>query len=247
MMNRTKHFGAMHCIACIALVAIIGFGLTACGGSSPASTNAKTVSVGEQDGTLTVGTAGTVSFIVTTRNIEDGSSIGLISPRADISLGKATIRDNSAIISISTTAATPVGQHSLTVTVTDKTTNDEISSKPFTLFVSPSGEKSVSVGVQDGTLVTRTPGSAAFPVTTANIADGETGDVLWFTSTSSKLPAPSLPTGITVSTVSDVSGNTATVTITIDNLAMAGEYLFRVVIDETRSAITALTIDPLHP
>jgi len=245
MMNRTKHFGAMHCIACIALVAIIGFGLTACGGSSPASTNAKTVSVGEQDGTLTFGTAGTVSFIVTTRNIESGSTIRLNKPTPDdmgISQGgKATTRDNSTDISISTTAATPEGQHSLTVTVIEA--GNEINSKPFKLIVSPSTEKSVSVGEQIGTLRARTPGSATFPVTTANIANGETGDVLWFTSTSSKLPAASAPAGISDSTVSAVSGNTATVTITINNSAPAGEHLFRVEIDGKRSGMTTLTIE----
>jgi len=58
----------------IAILAMIGFGLSACGeDDDTGGTTTKTVTVGTQSGTLNAGTAGTVTYPVTTANIANGT------------------------------------------------------------------------------------------------------------------------------------------------------------------------------
>jgi hypothetical protein len=115
--------------------------------ASPAlneTTNAapvKTVSVGTQSGTLTAGTAGSVTFTVTTANIANGTLIALNNTNsvAGISLSTTQTTNSSTEITVTTTAATPQGTHPLTLTV------DGVTSNSFDLVVNP-----VTYGVSGG-------------------------------------------------------------------------------------------------
>ena len=97
--------------------------------------------------------------------------------------------------------------------------------------------KSVSVGSQGGTLTT---GSVTFTVTTANIANGQSGTVTWFT-TSAGTTSGNAPTGVT-SSVTSVSNNSATVTMTATAAAAVGSYYFKVTVDGVTSAVATLTV-----
>ena len=106
----------------------------------------------------------------------------------------------------------------------------------------PPDPKTVSVDVQNGRLIAGS--STTFPVTTANIANGQTGAVTWYTSLSGAT-AIVTPTGITAS-VSDVFNNAATVTINTTTAATADTRYFRVTIDGVRSETVTLTVETLN-
>jgi|GEM_PF-3608556 len=107
----------------------LGGGAEASATATPADT-AKTVIVGAQNGTLTEGTAGSVAFAVSTANIPSGSAITLNNSVVGITLNTAATTGDSTTVTISTTAATPAGNHPLTLTI------DGVTSNNFTLGVS---------------------------------------------------------------------------------------------------------------
>jgi hypothetical protein len=91
----------------------------------------KAVSVGTQSGTLTTGTAGTVTFLAATANIATGSAIALNNLNAVTGIGLVTTvtTGNDTVVTIKTTTATPAGNHPLTLTI------DGATSPNFTLTV----------------------------------------------------------------------------------------------------------------
>ncbi|MCL2098669.1 MAG: leucine-rich repeat protein [Bacteroidales bacterium] len=97
-----------------------------------------------------------------------------------------------------------------------------------------------SVAAQSGTITSGTAGTATFVLTTANIANGRTGSVAWFSNADGTTSA-SAPAGISAS-VSAVANNAATVTITATTAAAAGTYYFKVTIDGISSAVATLNI-----
>jgi len=82
------------------------------------------VTVGAQTGTLTAGTAGSVTYTVTTANIADGSYPATLTgaPGGVAVSGDVVISGNSGTLTVNTTAATPAGTHPLTLTI-DGTTS----------------------------------------------------------------------------------------------------------------------------
>ena len=105
------------------------------------------------------------------------------------------------------------------------------------------GTKSVNVGTQTGALTFGTAGTATYTVTTANIADGAySGTFIWYTDSTGNNTAAT-PTDITPS-ISNVTGNAATVTINATTAAQAGSYYFSVTIDNVKSNVATLTIAP---
>ena len=116
------------------------------------SKKTKTVSVGAQSGTITAGTAGTVTFAVTTANIANSSFNVTVSnlPTGVTVQGNVTISKNSG---------------TLTLTI------DGTTSESFTMNIAPA-PKSVAVGAQTGTLASGTTDRVTFAVTTANITNG---------------------------------------------------------------------------
>jgi hypothetical protein len=178
------------------------------------ATTAKTVSVGEQIGTLNAGTAGSVTFQVTTANIANGSTITLNNTNsvAGISLGTATTTGASTTVSIAITQATPHGSHPLTLTI------DEVTSASFNLVVGTS--KTVTVAAQVGALNAGTAGTVTFTVTTANIA---TGSTIALNNTNSVA-------GISLGTAT-TTGNTTTVSISTTAATPQGSHPLTLTID----------------
>jgi len=85
----------------------------------------KTVSVGAQNGTLTAGTAGSVTFTVTTANIANGTyPVTLNNAPTGATAVNVTINNNSGTLTVNTTAATPQGTHTLTLTIDGATSNN---------------------------------------------------------------------------------------------------------------------------
>lgn len=91
----------------------------------------KTIIVGTQNGTLTEGTEGDITFIITTENIADGTAITLNNTNSvvGITLETKVTTNNSTNITIATTAGTPQGSHPLTLTI------DGVTSDTFYLLV----------------------------------------------------------------------------------------------------------------
>ena len=110
-------------------------------------------------------------------------------------------------------------------------------------YVSFSLDEWVNVEDQAGALVAGRDGTTTFRVATADIADGQTGTVKWF-SDDSGITAGSAPAGITA-TVSPVASNSSLVTMTATAAATKGTYYFRVTISGATSDPATLTVsDP---
>jgi hypothetical protein len=179
----------------------------------------KTVSVDTQNGTLTAGTAGSVTFTVTTTNITNGSEITLdnLDEIDGITLETTATTGDSTEITISTTEATPAGSHSLKVTI------DGTESNAFTLTVNKPLVKSVSVGGQSGTLTAGTGGSVTFTVETANIDSSSaitlnTGNVDGITLDESAASTTDNSTEITIKTTDNTPAGSHSLTVTIDGV-----------------------------
>jgi hypothetical protein len=94
--------------------------------------NTKTVSVGEQAGTLTAGTAGTVTYAVTTANIADGSYAAAVEnlPAGVTVSGQVTIAEDSGTLTLAGDTSTTAG-----VTGTLTLTLDGATSSVFSLTI----------------------------------------------------------------------------------------------------------------
>jgi len=90
----------------------------------------KTVSVGAQSGKLTTGTAGNVTFVVTTANIVSGATIRLNGEPSGVALGTAVTTGDITTVTINATAAVAANTYSLTLTI------DGITSAAFALTIS---------------------------------------------------------------------------------------------------------------
>lgn len=86
----------------------------------------KTITVGTQNGSLKEGTAGSVTFPVTTQNIEDGRYTALLNgynSGLDISTKDVIITDNRGTLTIDTTAGTFAGRHSMNLFMDNTNSN----------------------------------------------------------------------------------------------------------------------------
>ena len=190
----------------------------------------KTVSVGEQSGTLITGVAGTVTFPVTTSNIANGSYTATVSNRpTGITIqGQVTISNNVGTLTLAGNIFTIAG-----TTSTLRLTIDGTQSLPFTLTISPPAPKTVSVGAQSGTLTAGVAGSVTFPVTTANITNGS------YTAT-----VTNRPTGVSVQGQVTINNNLGTLTLAGSTLTIAGTTnTLQLTIDGTQSSFFSLTIN----
>jgi len=113
----------------IAIVAIIGIGFAACNDGG-----GKTVTVGTQKGTLTVGKAGTVTYSVTTANIANGTyAVTVANLPSGVTVGNSgnvTISGNSGTLTLAAgTSATAATTSNLTLTL------DGVTSEAFAVTV----------------------------------------------------------------------------------------------------------------
>jgi hypothetical protein len=108
-----------------------------------------------------------------------------------------------------------------------------------------SGDKSttetVSLALQSGKITAGSAGTVTFGVTTASVADGTTGTISWYGS-STGTSATTAPTGVSA-TVSAISNGAATVTIAATASASAGSYYFKLTEDSAVSSMGTITID----
>jgi hypothetical protein len=97
---------------------------------SPAPGATKSVTVGAQSVTLTTGTAGSASFPITAANIANGTYTAVLAGAPAGVTGSVTVSNNTGILTLATTAATPAGGYSITLTL------DGATSAAFILTVS---------------------------------------------------------------------------------------------------------------
>jgi hypothetical protein len=102
------------------------------------------------------------------------------------------------------------------------------------------GSPSVSLGSQSGAIAVGVAGTAAFSVSTANVAAGTVGTIAWYSSSAGATTADA-PAGITAS-VSAVAGNAATVTIAATAAAVQGTYYFKLTEGSATSSVATLRV-----
>jgi len=231
-----------------ALMAILTFVFVSCGDSSSGDPTGpggddKTVTIPAQSGTPSAGIAGSALYYATTENIADGkagtvtwyaSSAGTSVSAKPAGLNDPTINtvSNTAYFTLITTAATPAGTYYFRVTIDGTQSNVGI--------LTVSAAKTITIPAQSGTLTAGTAGNAIYYTTTANIADGKSGTVTWYT-TLDGTSAAAKPAGLNDPTINTVS-NTAYFTLITTAATPAGTYYFRVTIDGTHSNVGILTI-----
>ena len=98
----------------------------------------------------------------------------------------------------------------------------------------------VHMGAQTGTLVSGIAGSAAFAVTTTSIDSGSAGKITWYSDSAGATAAAALA-GITAS-VTSVSNNAATVTMSAAASAVVGSYYFKLAEGSGLSSVATLAI-----
>jgi len=163
------------------------------------SAPSKIVAVAAQNGTLTAGKEGTVTFSVTTENIANGSyDVAVANRPAGITVqGQVTISFGSGTLTMAGDATTTAGITSNLVLTIDGAT-----SATFALVIDATLPKTVVVGEQNGTLTAGETGTVTFAVTTENIANG-----------SYTVAVANLPVGVTVQGNVTISDNGGTLTL----------------------------------
>jgi formylglycine-generating enzyme required for sulfatase activity len=84
----------------------------------------------------------------------------------------------------------------------------------------------VSVGAQSTTISAGIAASVDYAVTMTNVQDGTSGTIYWYSDKDGTVVAGSSPTGISVS-LTNASGNQATLSLSADTTAIGGTYYFR--------------------
>ena len=182
-----------------------------------------------------------VTLNKTTASLSVGSKETLVATVAPTNATTKTVTwtsDNTAVATVNATTGevTAVSAGSAKITATS-TSGSKTASCTVTVA---DLIKSISVTTQSGTLTTGTAGTATFAVTTANIADGKTGSVTWYT-TAAGTTTGTAPVGI-IATVSNTASNKATITVAATAATAIGTYWFKTTIDGTTSGVVVLTV-----
>ncbi|MDR0456137.1 MAG: hypothetical protein LBH20_05590 [Treponema sp.] len=145
MKNMVKLFGI------IALVAVIGFSMAACSDDDGGG-GGKSVRVGSQSGTLTPGTAGSVTYTVTTNEIANGSYAATVAnlPTGVTASSSITIASNTGTLTLTGSTTTTAG-----TTSNLKLTLDGTTSGNFSLVIGSSSGGGGPVPVNPGELAGR--------------------------------------------------------------------------------------------
>ena len=191
----------------------------------------KSVTVESQVGALLAGVVGSVTFPVKTANIANGNYVASVAnlPTGVTVSGNVTIANNAGTLTLTGSAQSVAG-----VTSNLRLTIDSTQSNAFTLTVSPSNAKSVTVESQVGTLTAGVAGTVTFPVKTTNIASG-----------TYEVTVENLPTGVTFPRNITILNSGGTLTLTGNTQTIAGVTSnLRLTIDGTQSNTFTLTISP---
>ena len=206
------------------------------------------VLVGKQEGTITSGMQGNVTFMVITTNIAT-SQAGMVQWYSD---ANGTIPMNQfPFVLISATVSTGSENRTLTVRIGEdsspgtyyfRITIDGEESNVGMLTIGPEHEKTVTiVGTQQGTIITGVGGMASYTVNTTNIATSQAGTVQWYSDANGTILMNQFPFVLISATVSTGSAN-RTLTVNIGGDSSPGTYYFRVTIDGIESNVGMLTI-----
>jgi formylglycine-generating enzyme required for sulfatase activity len=200
------------------------------------------VSLGSQSGSIISGTAGTATYTATTVNVPDGTAGSFVwygsssggattDPPAGITPTVTSVSSNGATVKMAATSSAAGGSYYFALAEGDAT------SARATLTIST---PTVTLGSQSGSIDAGAAGSATYAVTTANVAAGTAGSFAWYTSSAgTTTTAP--PTGITP-TVTNVSGDGATATMTAASSCVAGLYFFTLAEGAAVSAVGTLGV-----
>jgi hypothetical protein len=211
--------------ACAA--AIIG-----CSSPSSGGDGAETVGLGAQNGALTAGANGSTTYAVTTANVPEGAA-GVLNWHSTASLSSTgskpawatpsvtAISGNAAVVTMAATASAVAGTYYFSLV--EGSAESEVAA--LVVGAAPAA-KSVTVGAQSGVMADGIAGTVTFPVTALNIADAATGTIVWAAGPYDSSTATA-PMGVGT-TVSELSGGTASVTVTATDAVRGGSYYFRV-------------------
>jgi hypothetical protein len=208
--------------------------------------NPEVLSIGEQQGLMTAGSGGVVTYKVTTKNIGNGSYDVTVAnlPAAVIVKGPIVITQGNGALSLEGGVAVVESvTENLTLTISGA------NSKNFTLTISPKEIRTVAVSKRNGELEEGVPGEVNFDVTTVNVAAGQ------YTPT-----VANLPQGVTVKSnmiidsngkgtltlvggASTRKGTYADLTLTIDGVTSDA---FSLIINEDQSLGTGTAEDPFR-
>jgi hypothetical protein len=219
--------------------------LTIVAATTPGGGTTPIVNIASQSGILTSGTAGSATFAASTVNIADGttgtiswytSSDGTTAGSAPsgITPTVSAVAGNASTVNMTATMAIMAGSYYF------KASFGSATSSVATLTIGAAITPAINIAPQSGILTSGTTGNATFAVITANIPDGTTGTVSWYTS-SDGTTAGLVPSGTTPS-VAHVASNASTVTIAATTAALAGSYYFKVTYGSTTSSVATLTI-----
>jgi hypothetical protein len=164
------------------------------------------------------------------------SAVTESSAPAGVSISASNIISNAATLTLNITAANTIAGNYYF-----KAAADGVSSSVVTLNIL---SKTVSVGtISGGPIVAETAISGVtYPITTQYIGDNQAVSITWFT-TSGATQSTTAPAGISI-TGSNTTSNSSTLTVSVDQTAptVAGNYYFKVNIDEVSSSVVTLTI-----
>jgi len=119
---------------------------------------AATVSVSTQNGTLTEGTVGTVTFDIATTGIGDGNTVGVNDAPPGVSVATTITSGNASTLTVTTTAGLAAGTYEMTVTI------DGVTSDKFDLVV---GAAAPATPITEAFVDVDTPATGNAPTTVA--------------------------------------------------------------------------------
>jgi len=136
------------------------------------------LNVGNQNGTLSQGTSGFVSYPLTTQNLANGnysvSLTGQIPQGVSLGSNNINITNNSGTLTLNTNNNTPAGTHTVNFSLTRGTGAQAVTvNRSATLTVGSQAQNfTLNVGNQNGALTQGIPGSVSYPITSQNLPNG---------------------------------------------------------------------------
>ena len=184
------------------------------------------------------------SQIVTITNIGT-ESVTLTQPTATNfaigTLSTTVLATNGATATFAVRPNAGLSMGNFKETITIIASNNARTTVEAEFTVLPEGTKGFYVGEQSRPLI---PGdTVSFPVTTANIANGQTGQITWFLDETGRTPMPGDPRNI-VAAISNVSNNAARITVgATSSFSPRANLYFGIKIDGIDSPVITLVVE----
>jgi 6-phosphogluconolactonase len=217
-------FSPVSVLLCVALA------LASCAGPADPPPKAPSVSIGSQSGRIPSGFPGVASFTVSTVLVDEGT-IGSISwyadPEGTVEAGSpenltveiSPVASNAATISMSSEGYVYEGDYYF------KVAEGDLVSSMASLKVTAALSQELYVGAQSGELLQGKSGSATFLLTVKDIDSSADISWDWYTAADGQTPRYE-QAGVTVA-LSPLTGDKATITLTIDESMPGGDFYFK--------------------